>query len=64
MAIARTGHCIVDVDSKLKDAVQKYGVKNWTAIAELVPDRTSTQSWGRWYTVLNPSIELSISPTD
>ena len=57
MDMARTGHWTSEEDSKLKDAVQKYGGKNWTAIAKLVPDRRSTQCWGRWNSFLDPSMD-------
>jgi hypothetical protein len=57
MAMARTGHWTAEEDIKLKQAVQKYGGKNWTAIAEMVPDRRSTQCWGRWHSALDPSID-------
>jgi hypothetical protein len=57
MALARTGHWTEDEDIKLKDAVEKYGGKNWIAIAKLVPDRRSTQCWGRWNSFLDPSID-------
>jgi hypothetical protein len=57
MAMARTGHWTAEEDIKLKQAVQKYGGKNWTAIAAMVPDRRSTQCWGRWHSALDPSID-------
>jgi hypothetical protein len=43
-------------DSKLKDAVQMHGGKNWAAIASLVPGRTNRQCSSRWHNVLDPSI--------
>jgi hypothetical protein len=43
-------------DSKLKDAVQTHGGKNWVAIAALVPGRAKMQCYGRWKDVLNPII--------
>jgi ubiquitin len=46
-----------DEDSKLKDAVQKHGGKNWDAISELVADRTNDQCRHRWHQLLNPSID-------
>jgi hypothetical protein len=57
MAIAHTGHWTEDEDSMLKDAVQQYGGKNWSAIAKLVPNRRSTQCWGRWNSFFDPSID-------
>jgi hypothetical protein len=64
MDVARTGHWTADEDSKLKDAVQKCGGKNWTAIAKLVPNRRSTQCWGRWNSFLDPSIDPPTGRTD
>jgi hypothetical protein len=46
-----------DEDSKLRYAVQPHGVKNWGAIATLVPGRTTGQCWDRWRNVLDPSID-------
>jgi hypothetical protein len=57
MAMARTGHWTAEEDIKLKAAVEKYGGKNWTEIAKLVPERRSTQCWGRWHSALDPSID-------
>jgi ribosome recycling factor len=48
-----------DEDSKLKDAVQMYGDKNWVAIAYLDPDRTRKQCYHRWKNTLNPCIALT-----
>jgi hypothetical protein len=39
----RSGTWIEDEDSKLKDAVQMHGGKNWGAISALVPGRTKNQ---------------------
>jgi hypothetical protein len=44
----RTGHWGEDEDSKLKDAVQKHGCKDWDAITALVPGRTKHQCQSRW----------------
>jgi hypothetical protein len=44
-----------DEDSKLTGAVQRYGGKNWIAIAALVPGRVEKQCYRRWRDVLNPS---------
>jgi hypothetical protein len=40
-------------DTKLTDAVKKYG-KKWVAVASLVPGRTSEQCSARWVGALNP----------
>jgi hypothetical protein len=52
----RTGTWAEDEDSKLKDAVQTHGGKDWTAIAALVPGRTRKQCHHRWKEFLDPSI--------
>jgi hypothetical protein len=51
-----TGTWKEEEDIKLKAAVQTHGVKNWVAIATLVPSRTRIQCKSRWR-VLNPSID-------
>jgi myb proto-oncogene protein len=48
MTGGRTGKWTADEDSKLKDAVQTHGGKNWDAIAALVPSRTVIQCYDRW----------------
>jgi hypothetical protein len=53
----RTGKWKEDEDSKLNDAVQTHGAKNWAAIAALVPGRTRKQCGQRWKDVLDPSID-------
>jgi hypothetical protein len=52
----RSGKWTAVEDSKLKDAVQMHGGKDWAAITALVPDRTRNQCWGRWHYGLNPSV--------
>jgi hypothetical protein len=52
-----------DENSKLKDAVQLHGGKNWDAIATLVPGRTRSQCRSRWKDVLDPSIALTAGRT-
>jgi hypothetical protein len=54
-ANGRTGKWAEDEDSKLKDAVQTHGGKDWAAIAALVPGRTKIQCRNRWYDALDPS---------
>jgi hypothetical protein len=46
-----------DEDSKLRDAVQRHGGKNWKTIAALVPGRTHKQCCNRWYHYVNQSID-------
>jgi hypothetical protein len=53
----RMGKWAEDEDSKLKDAVQTHGAKNWNEIALLVPGRTKQQCNDRWYRFLDPSID-------
>jgi myb proto-oncogene protein len=55
----RTGKWTVVEDSKLKDAAQTHGGKDWSAVAVLVPGRTKQQCCSRWNTVLDPSIALT-----
>jgi hypothetical protein len=52
----RTGKWVEDEDIELKEAVHKYGGKNWGAVAELVSGRTRSQCKNRWHNVLDPSI--------
>jgi hypothetical protein len=52
-----------DEDSKLKDAVQKHGGKDWFAISALVPGRTVSQCSGRWKNALHPSINRASGRT-
>jgi hypothetical protein len=47
---------IVDEDSKLNDAVQTHGGKDWIAISVLVTDRTKQQCYHRWKDVLNSNV--------
>jgi myb proto-oncogene protein len=56
-ANGRKGKWTAVEDSKLKDAVQRYGGKNWFAISALVPGRTKNQCFKRWHDVLDPSID-------
>jgi myb proto-oncogene protein len=56
-ANGRTGKWAEGEDSKLKNAVQTHGGKNWAAIAALVSGRTKQQCCTRWHDFLNPSID-------
>jgi hypothetical protein len=50
-------------DVPLRNAVQSYGVKNWAAIAALVPGRTKSQRNDRWKKALDPSIDRASGRT-
>jgi myb proto-oncogene protein len=56
---ARAGKWTAAEYKMLKDAVPTQGVKNWEAIAELVPGRTKVQCCKRW----NYNLISSIDPT-
>jgi uncharacterized protein (DUF2237 family) len=56
-ASGRKGKWTAVEDSKLKDAVQTHGGKNWIAISALVPGRTKRQCEYRWQDALDPSID-------
>jgi hypothetical protein len=43
-------------DSKLRDAVEKHGDKDWAAVALLVSGRTKIKCYNRWFEALDPSI--------
>jgi hypothetical protein len=51
----RMGKWTEDEDSKLKDAVQTHGGKDWVAISALVPSRVAQQCRHRWHTALDPN---------
>jgi hypothetical protein len=55
-ANGRTGKWTAVEDSKLEDAIQTHGDKDWLAISALVPGRTKIQCQRRWNDVLDPSI--------
>jgi hypothetical protein len=52
----RSGKWTPDEDTKLKDAAQKHGGKNWDAIAALVPGRTNKQCCNRWHDDVDTSV--------
>jgi hypothetical protein len=54
---ARAGKWTAGEDSKLRNAVQRHGGKNWETIAALVPGRTHAQCSSRWYTILDTNID-------
>jgi hypothetical protein len=58
-ANGRTGQWVEDEDSKLKDAVQMHGAKDWDAISTLISGRTRNQCSSRWRKALNPRIALA-----
>jgi hypothetical protein len=62
-ASGRKGKWTAVEDSKLKDAVQTHGDKDWVAISLLVPGRTNIQCWSRWNDTLDPSIALTAGRT-
>jgi myb proto-oncogene protein len=62
-ANGRKGRWTSDEDSKLKDAVQTHGGKEWAAISALVPGRTKRQCNSRWCDVSHPSIALTAGRT-
>jgi hypothetical protein len=43
-------------DEALRQAVQKYGAKQWRTIAESVPNRSHVQCLHRWQKVLDPGL--------
>jgi myb proto-oncogene protein len=51
-ANGRKGKWTVVEDSKLKNAVQTHGCKDWAAISSMVPGRTKKQCKTRWHNVL------------
>jgi hypothetical protein len=59
----RTGKWAEDENSKLKDAVQLHGGKNWNAIAALVPGRSRIQCQSRWKDISNPNIDRASART-
>jgi hypothetical protein len=55
LANRRTGKWTDEEDTKLKDALQAHGSKDWVAIAALVPGRTKNQCYDRWKKYIDPS---------
>lgn len=47
-------------DNALRAAVEKYGVPNWTKIANQVPNRDASQCSGRWKGTLDPNIRKGL----
>jgi hypothetical protein len=56
-ANGRKGSWTAVEDSKLKDAVQRHGCKDWAALSALIPGRTKQQCCQRWHRVLYPNID-------
>jgi hypothetical protein len=57
-ANGRKGKWSAVEDSKLKDAVQANGDKDWSALSLHIPGRSKIQCRDRWHNGLNPSIAL------
>jgi hypothetical protein len=62
-ANGRTGKWTAAEDSKLMDAIQTHGTKDWAVISALVPGRTRSQCNSRWHKSFNPSIVLTAGRT-
>jgi hypothetical protein len=62
-ANGRTGKWTIEEDVMLKDAVQTHGGKNWSAIAALVPGRTTRQCKNRWHTISDTNIDRASGRT-
>lgn len=43
-------------DEALRRAVDRHGVKNWKAVAAVLPGRTDMQCHHRWQKVLKPGL--------
>jgi len=52
----KKGKWTKEEDLVLQDAIEKYGSKNWKAISELVPGRSSVQCLHRWSKILKPGL--------
>lgn len=50
------GNWTSDEDDLLREAVAKYGGRNWKKIAESISDRTDVQCLHRWQKVLRPGL--------
>jgi hypothetical protein len=62
-ATERKGKWTADEDTKLEDAVQTNGGKNWVAISELIPGRTKLQRRDRWHGTLVSNIDPTTTRT-
>jgi hypothetical protein len=56
-ATGRLGRWTAGEESKLQDAVQMHGGKNWAAIAVLIPGRTQKQCARKWHCILDANID-------
>jgi hypothetical protein len=63
LVAGHTGKWAEDEDKKLKDAVLTHSGTNWPAVSELIPGRTRSQCWYRWYDVLDPGIGMASGRT-
>jgi myb proto-oncogene protein len=54
-----TGKWTAEEDNLLKDAVQRYGSKNWKYITAMVPGRTKIQCRRRWHDALDPNVDMT-----
>ncbi len=52
----KKGKWTKEEDFVLQEAIEKYGSKNWKAISELVPGRSSVQCLHRWSKILKPGL--------
>ena len=50
------GNWTIEEDELLREAVKKYGGRNWKKISDLIKDRTDVQCLHRWQKVLRPGL--------
>jgi len=59
------GKWTAEEDKQLREAVRRYGQKNWQQVAHCLKDRTGQQCLHRWQKTLNPDIRRGRwSPTE
>lgn len=44
-------------DTILKDAIGRFGVKNWQEVANMIPGKSNTQCYHRWMKTIRPDIK-------